>query len=240
MLRAVLFDAGNTLIFLDYARLAREVGARIGFPIDATRLARTAPDAARALERGAGVSDRDRASRYLELLFTLAGVAEARMPEVRDALLQMHRERHLWSGLHPETPAALDRLRARGVPLGVVSNSDGRVESALSAAGILDRFDVVIDSALVGVEKPDPAIFTPALAALGVAAPEALYVGDIYEVDVVGARAAGLDVVLIDPDGRNAGRDVTTYAHVPAAVAALEHGGRLAPAVPTLSLPHDP
>jgi putative hydrolase of the HAD superfamily len=58
----------------------------------------------------------------------------------------------------------------------------------------------VLDSALVGVEKPDPAIFRAALTALGVAAEEALYVGDLYEVDVVGARAAGIEAVLLLPN----------------------------------------
>jgi len=75
------------------------------------------------------------------------------------------------------------------------------VEGALQAAGLIDYFDVVVDSALVGVEKPDPAIFRPALEALGVTAAEAVYVGDLYEVDVVGARAAGLEAVLLAPDG---------------------------------------
>ena len=91
-------------------------------------------------------------------------------------------------GTAGDTHEALARLRAAGIRLGIVSNSDGRVEQALEAAGLRDYFDVVVDSALVGVEKPDPAIFRAALDALGVAAGEALYVGDLYEVDVLGAR----------------------------------------------------
>jgi putative hydrolase of the HAD superfamily len=83
----------------------------------------------------------------------------------------------------------------------VVSNSDGRVEEALRAADLRRYFDVVIDSALVGVEKPDPAIFRAALDALDVDPGEALYVGDLYEVDVVGARAAGMSAVLLRPEG---------------------------------------
>lgn len=232
-LRAVLFDAGNTLIFLDHGRLAREVGAHTGLALDAATLARTAPEAARALERKERLTDRERATRYLELLFLLAGVPEAELPGVREALRLMHAERHLWSGMHPGTPAALDQLRAAGVPLAVVSNSDGRVESALAAAGIRDRFDVIVDSALVGVEKPDPAIFAHALSALDVPAAEALYVGDIFEVDVVGARAAGLDVMLVDPDGRNAGRGVPTFDSVADLVRLLLQSGRLGAALPT-------
>lgn len=227
LLRAVIFDAGNTLLFLDFDRLAREVGTAIGVALDGPRIAATAPDAARALERKERLTDRERATRYLELLFLHAGVDPLQLPAVREALLQMHATRHLWSGVHPGTPKALARLRELGIPLAVVSNSDGRVEEALRVAGIRDAFDVVIDSAVVGVEKPAPAIFGHALAALGVAAHEAIYVGDIYEIDVVGARAAGLDVVLVDPDGRNAGRDVPTHACVADVVTALVHSGRL-------------
>jgi putative hydrolase of the HAD superfamily len=75
------------------------------------------------------------------------------------------------------------------------------VDEALVAAGLRDCFDVVIDSALVGVEKPDPAIFRAALEALGVPAAQALYVGDLYEIDVVGATAAGVPAVLLVPPG---------------------------------------
>ena len=83
----------------------------------------------------------------------------------------------------------------------MVSNSDGRVAEALEAAGLRAYFDVVVDSALVGVEKPDPAIFRAALDVLGVPPEEALYVGDLYEVDVLGANAAGIPAVLLVPPG---------------------------------------
>jgi putative hydrolase of the HAD superfamily len=109
----------------------------------------------------------------------------------------MHGERHLWSAVAERSGESLARLRAAGLRLGVVSNSDGRVEQALQAAGLREYFDVVLDSALVGMEKPDPRIFRAALDALGVAPEEALYVGDLYEVDVLGARAAGVQAVLL-------------------------------------------
>jgi putative hydrolase of the HAD superfamily len=116
--------------------------------------------------------------------------------------------------MDPETPAALTRLRAAGFRLAVVSNSDGRAEEALEAAGVLGQFEFVVDSQLVGVEKPDPAIFELALRRMGLTPSEGLYVGDIYEVDVVGARRAGLDVILLDPHGTHTGRDVRTAGSV--------------------------
>jgi HAD superfamily hydrolase (TIGR01509 family) len=200
----VLFDAGNTLIYLDHERIASEVGAALGVPITAAALDRSVGAASRAVEStaavAAGRTDRERAKVYLEALFTGAGVPAERMDEVARTLRRLHEEWHLWCRTMPGTGEALDRLRAAGLRLGVVSNSDGRVEEALRAAGIDDRFDVILDSALVGVEKPDPAIFRAALAALGVAPEEALYVGDLYDVDVVGATAAGMEAILLVPD----------------------------------------
>jgi putative hydrolase of the HAD superfamily len=195
-LRAVLFDAGNTLLFLDYGRMAEGVGSALGLPLTADSLSRHASAAARAMERARG-TDQARAAAYLETLFQLGGVDRDRLGELHDCLIRMHRERNLWSGVAERSAATLSRLRAAGLRLGVVSNSDGRVEEALEAAGLRQLFDVVVDSALVGVEKPDPRIFHAALDALGVAPEEALYVGDLYEVDVVGARAAGMEAVLL-------------------------------------------
>jgi putative hydrolase of the HAD superfamily len=199
-LRAVLFDAGNTLVFLDYARLANEVGSALGLTLTSEGLSRHVSAAARAMELATG-TDQQRAAAYLEALFLLGGVPQERLDEVRTCLHRMHRERHLWSSVAEQSAQSLQKLRDAGLKLGVVSNSDGRVEQALEAAGLLSYFDVVIDSALVGVEKPDPRIFHAALDALGVAPGEALYVGDLYEVDVVGARAAGMEAVLLGEPG---------------------------------------
>ena len=213
-LRAVLFDAGNTLVFLDYARLAEEVGAAIGLPLTEQGLARHRAAATRAMESATG-GDRHRAAAYLESLFLLSGVPPESLDQVRDCLGRMHGERHLWSVLADRSAESLARLRQAGLKLAVVSNSDGRVEQALAAAGIRHYFDVVIDSALIGVEKPDPRIFHAALEALGVAPEEALYVGDLYDIDVVGARAAGLDAVLLAGPEHTTGLDCRVTASIP-------------------------
>jgi putative hydrolase of the HAD superfamily len=207
----VLFDAGNTLVFLDYARLAEGVGAALGLPLTREGLTRHVPAATRAMEQATG-TDRARASAYLEALFQLGGVPSTRLAEVDACLSRMHREQNLWSTVAPGSVDSLKRLRAAGLRLGVVSNSDGRVEEALRAAGLRQFFDVVIDSALIGVEKPDPRIFHAALDALGVAPEEALYVGDLYEVDVVGARAAGMDAVLLATQADGERRCPTTQS----------------------------
>ena len=74
---------------------------------------------------------------------------------------------------------------------------------------------MVIDSSVFGIEKPDPAIFRAALEALNVAPEEALYVGDLYDVDVVGARAAGMEADTVVAD--NASGAATATRHLLAA-----------------------
>lgn len=220
-LRAVLFDAGNTLIALDYPRLASGIASATGRPVGVDELRARAAEAAVWLEQGQG-GEQERAVTFLESLFLLCGVRPEELAAVRAEVVRLHRERHLWIGVEPGTPEALARLRAAGLRLGVVSNSDGKVEHALEAAGLREYFDVVVDSSVAGVEKPDPRIFAVALDALGVAPAEAVYVGDVYDVDAVGARAAGLHPVLLDPLGSSAA-DVPTVrslAELPDLVAA--------------------
>ena len=224
--RAVLFDAGNTLLFLDYERLAAGITPVAGVPLTAELLASRADEAALAMERAAA-TDRERAALYLETLFRLAGVPEERLDDVRAALWRLHGERHLWTGVDRRTVATLRRLRAAGLRLGVVSNSDGRVDQALAAAGLREYFDVVVDSDLAGVEKPDPRIFSFAIEALGLRPDEVLYIGDIYEVDVVGAEAAGLHAALVDPERRHAGHDVLSAPSVAELIDLLARRGEL-------------
>ncbi|MCU0621937.1 MAG: HAD-IA family hydrolase [Gemmatimonadales bacterium] len=215
---AVLFDAGNTLLFLDYERLAAGVGAALGVPLSASRLRDVAPAAALAMERREFRTDRDRGSAFLLELFDRAGVDAGLREPLRSALLALHREQHLWSGVDQRTPAALARLRDAGIRLGVISNSDGRAAEALEACGLLPYLEAVVDSALVGVEKPDPRIFLAGLQRMGLQANETMYVGDLYEVDVLGARAAGLHPVLLDPNGLHADLDVRRAPDVAALV----------------------
>ena len=97
--------------------------------------------------------------------------------------------------------AVLAALRPH-VRLGVVSNFTGNVARCLADLGLLAAFDVVLDSAVVGVAKPDAAIFRRALDALGVRPNAALMVGDNPVADVLGARRAGLQACWLAPDTR--------------------------------------
>jgi HAD superfamily hydrolase (TIGR01509 family) len=101
----------------------------------------------------------------------------------------------------------LDRLRAMGVKLVVVSNANGKLKVLFERLDLARRFDVLLDSHEEGVEKPDPRFFEIALERSGARRGETLHVGDLYHVDVQGARSAGLDAVLLDTADLYAGFD---------------------------------
>ena len=103
-------------------------------------------------------------------------------------------------------------IRALGLRVAVVSNADGRVEGTLRSLGLHRDLDLVVDSHHEGVEKPDPEIFRRALDRLGVSAARAAYVGDIYSIDALGARAAGLHPVIVDATRTYRDHDCETIA----------------------------
>jgi putative hydrolase of the HAD superfamily len=196
----ILFDVGNTLTWVDLARASRLL-ADEGRPRPIEAL-RPAEAEARRVLYGLPLSmtDGERWSIYVDTILERAGLADdPTRVRLRERMFEVHRAEHLWRHVLPGTGAILARIRQRGFRLGVVSNSDGRVPELLEEVGLAGPFEVVIDSALVGVEKPDPRIFEIALEHLAAPAESAIYVGDYRDVDVIGARRAGLRPVLLDP-----------------------------------------
>lgn len=103
--------------------------------------------------------------------------------------------------LYPEVQEVLAELRGRNYRLGVVSNWDSRLVSICESLGLTGHVDFILASAATGMEKPDRRIFEIALARAAVPPHRAIHVGDDYEADVLGARGAGIDALLIDRDG---------------------------------------
>lgn len=113
---------------------------------------------------------------------------------------------NLWRGVIEANVTAFARIAASSLKVGVVSNNDGSAEAQMLEYGVcqvgpgpLPSVLCIVDSTVLGVAKPDPAIFAPALEALGTAPERTLYVGDTVHADVAGARAGGLQVVQLDP-----------------------------------------
>jgi HAD superfamily hydrolase (TIGR01509 family) len=121
-------------------------------------------------------------------LLTAAGVTE---PAPHVAWLYRENPRaNLWRRPIPGMAELARELAGRGARVGVLSNSEGRLAELLAEVGMRDAFAVVVDSGRVGLEKPDRRIFDHALAALG-GGSDAIHIGDSWDADIAGARAAG-------------------------------------------------
>lgn len=229
--QAIFFDAGNTLVHLDYALIARTFREH-GLPVTAAQVregeqrARVPVDRIIAGIGGAERNERDIMRAYFHLC--LEGLGLPVTPEAERAmepLVAYTRAGRLWTVVEPGTEGLLAGLRRRGYVLGVVSNSNGTVEGFLEEVGLRPLLDFVVDSAVVGVEKPDPRIFRLALERGGVEAARATYIGDLYHIDVRGAEAAGLNAILLDPAGVWADIACRKAPTLAAAVAAILEAG---------------
>jgi putative hydrolase of the HAD superfamily len=207
---AVLLDALGTLVELErpWPHLLDELGARgVVVGEDAARAAMLAEMAyyrAHHDEASDWPSLRDLRRRCAAVVQESLGTPLP-LADVQDALLAAVRFRP-----YPEVPEALWRLRADGARLAVVSNWDVSLHDVLERTRLRPLVDTVVISAELGVAKPDPAIFRAALERLGATADDALHVGDSLEHDVAGARAAGLEAVLVARNGAAAPEGVRT------------------------------
>ncbi|HSU17256.1 HAD-IA family hydrolase [Longimicrobium sp.] len=204
-MKAVLFDVGNTLLWLDHPfviETLREhgVAATEGELIAAQYGAKLLLD--ELVRTGRAGDDATRGRVFFAEVFRQLGIGDELFPSIAQRLYARHAERNLWCSVRERTAETLEELRRRGWRLGVISNADGRVEALLQDVGLRDHFEFVIDSGSVGVEKPDPRIFRMALERMGIEPHDAVYVGDVYEIDVAGARAAGMRAILLDPLSR--------------------------------------
>jgi putative hydrolase of the HAD superfamily len=213
---AVLFDAGGVLLLPDPDAMRRAL-APFGVAPDDEACRRAHYLSTREIDRLGRVDWREAdhaIARHFGIDPTHFDAAFAAIESVYDS--------EAW---RPVDGAArsLRALQAAGVPLAIVSNAGGTMEQQLSEHricgvgaddGVAD-VAVVIDSHVVGVEKPDPAIFHLALAELGIEAQQCAYVGDTVFFDVAGARGAGLTPVHVDPYGLCDGHD---HPHVTSVV----------------------
>ncbi len=228
-LRAVFLDAGGVLVDPNWERVAAALAAQ-GVDVSPSTLAAAEPAAKRELDAPLGVrttDDRSRCGFFWELVATHAGV-RASAEQLTRAWAELdayHARSNLWDVVLPGVPAALGRLRALALCTVVVSNSNGTLRAKLARLGLDGFVDAVVDSQEVGVEKPDPRIFEIALRYAGVDPGAAVHVGDLYEVDVVGARAAGIDAVLVDPAGLHGERDCPRVPSLAAFVDGLTSRG---------------
>ncbi len=209
-MKAVFFDAGNTLL-----HPFPSVAAVCGFVLSAHGHDDLVDEIERELHHADEIYDRQYASddtfwtseerakevwsgMYAEVLrhIGLDGQADALGRSIYEEFGDVR-----WWATYPDVVGGLARLKAAGLTLGMISNWDSRLPDLCHGLGIADYFDFVISSANIGLHKPDPRIFEYALARAGVEATEACHVGDHYYADVLGARSAGLEPILMIRSG---------------------------------------
>jgi putative hydrolase of the HAD superfamily len=208
--RAILFDAGLTLIHASGRILLDELAAQ-GVE---TNPSVTAWDATRALVLAAEARHLplpNALSGDLKVASTWAALMGLAGPEPAESCLRAMARPDFYTDLDPDAPDCLKSLLDEGLRLGVVSNSGGTLREDLAAFDLLGHFEVVVDSTEVGTEKPAPEIFHTALRWLGLPGSRCWYVGDGLVNDVLASRAAGYAAgILFDR--------FDCYAHLPGIV----------------------
>ncbi len=212
----VFLDAGGVLVFPNWDRVSA-VLARHGLQADPDRLRQVEPAARFSIDtpRVETTTDAERGGHYFEDVLDRAGVprGEARQAALRE-VYAYHMANNLWEHVPNDVIPALERMRAAGLELAVASNANGVLDRCFARVGLARYFDVVCDSTLEGVEKPDPRFFEILLERSGSRAATTVHVGDVYHVDVIGARRAGIRPLLLDPSGLYGAFDVQRIARL--------------------------
>ena len=203
-LRTVFLDAGGVLVYPNWTRISATL-ARHGIVAAPEVLARAEPIAKKQIDEHSTVATTDDASRgwqYFNLILTAAGVPLSKATETAlGELRAYHRERNLWELVPDGVTRALQALVDMDLRLAVVSNANGTLCAHLDRLGLGRYAHCVLDSFDHGVEKPDPRLFRIALDRTGSSSETTIHVGDLYYIDVVGARAANIRGVLLDEQG---------------------------------------
>ncbi len=231
--RAVVFDIGGVFLIPHHERV-RPAIAEAGVEVepDEDAFHRAHHDGVHAIAeavRSAGLAPEEAAVEMWEIYdgayFRAVGVAEDALPVAAEA---RRRQRStgvssVWCFPLQANITAFHRIATERPDLerAIVSNNDGSAEQQMLDHGVcqvgdgpLPGVELIVDSGVIGVAKPDPAIFDPVVEALQTPPEEMLYVGDTYQSDVLGARAAGLQVVQLDPYGLHGAYDHPTVPDV--------------------------
>jgi putative hydrolase of the HAD superfamily len=211
VIETLSLDAGGVLVFPNFERIS-DTFARHGITVSADALRAADPYGRFAVDtadRVATTTDADRGSMHFRVMLERAGVpADAPMQVVLEELWAYHSEHNLWEYVPPDVIPALERLAATGIPLAIGSNANGIIHRVFERSGLRRYFSVICDSQVEGVEKPDRRFFEILVARAGGRPETTLHVGDLFHVDVVGARSAGLQAMLLDPHDLYGGYDV--------------------------------
>mgnify|MGYP005647999153 FL=1 len=209
--KAVFFDVGGTMIRVHpsvgdvYATHARDFGFS-GTPDELNEGFRSQWKKMGGIESLGNKSGPEAEEKFwkdlvFEVFQPLGGLK--RFDEYFELIFEVFRDGSNWK-IHEDVIESriFEKLKARGIILGVISNWDSRLTSTLENLKLADHFKFILPSAVVGSAKPDNKIFEEALRLSGVKPHEACHIGDEVKTDIAGARNAGIHGILLDRDNR--------------------------------------
>ncbi len=195
----LLFDAGGTLIFPKFdwiSSLISKKGIRISIFEIFKKFSQVYYKIDKALkEKRTPYDGFDLVKEWLSSL----NLPKSILNELVLKIIEEDEKNGLWTYTFDKVKGAVEILKKNGYRMSVISNSDGRVEKMLEAVGLRKYFDKVYDSYLVGISKPDKGIFELALKELSLKPQDALFVGDMFYIDVLGANSCDIPAVHLDP-----------------------------------------
>ncbi len=210
MIKAVFFDLYQTLVRYQPSQEELEAAAlqSLNIPVAPAALKRPVFTANAYIYRQIAQRPLSRRTReevialyseYQRIVLREAGLAAEEKVVLR--LLGIMQQAKMDLALFDDVLVTLDDLKKRGKITGLISNIEKDMTAALDKLGLSPRLDIVVTSQEAGFTKPQPEIFRYALKQAKVQPAEAVYVGDQYQVDVIGANGAGMQGILLDRDG---------------------------------------
>jgi len=211
-IKTLFLDAGNTLISMDLEWFSKELEQfDLFYSIQDLKRAEASarPLVSSAIQRLKSTESKGTSVFYIQSILNglpnTSSISKPRMTEIINYILAAvsanGQNLRLWNNILPGVPEALKMLKNNGFQLSVVSNSNGTVKKILENLNLDIFFDEIFDSHIIGFEKPDPRIFIHALETCCAEPETTVHVGDLYHVDIIGAWAANIKAVLLDPFG---------------------------------------
>jgi len=210
MIKAIFFDFYNTLVSFDPPREELQATACREFGIEVDRKAiprgywfaddfMSRENARSPIHKRSPADEMSFWSDYESIILNKAGadVSKELALSIFTRARQLDRKLVLFDDVLP----IIRTLRGREIVLGLVSNLSRGLDGHVNELGLTGYVDFALTSSEIGAEKPHPPIFLAALERAGVAASEAIHVGDQYHSDVLGAKGVGINPLLLDRDG---------------------------------------
>ncbi len=199
----LLFDAGGTIIFPNIEYLSNIMNNH-GIDMNENHVFKKTCEVGYLVDVQLSKSDKLMWSEgflptFLEMMLKDVVDSKEVLNSIVEKVTSEDKRKSLWTYTFSWVKETLAELKNKGYEMSVISNSDGRVESILEEVGLRGFMDKVYDSHIVGITKPDKRIFNQALDELSLSPTDAIYIGDMFHIDVLGANRSGIPAIHLDP-----------------------------------------